>query len=55
VALLSPRNSDISSNSISTSSVQKTDSVQERINRINEIFTEDSAFEKAEKFDTNSI
>lgn len=38
-----------------TQQIEKVDATQERINRINEIFTEDSAFEKAEKFDTNSI
>ena len=35
--------------------IQQTDHVQERINRINDVFTEDQAFEKAEKIEKNVI
>ena len=50
--------SSIETNSTSTSiskEVKKTDSLQERIEKINSLFIEESSFEKAEKIDNSTI
>ena len=44
-----------SSQTRTTQTIQKSNPLQDRLNRINELFVEDTAFEKAEKIDSSTI
>ena len=52
IAFNSWKNATTSTTNVQT---QKTDAVQERINKINELYAEESTFEKVEKIDTNAL
>lgn len=55
VAINSWKNATKDTTTSNSTVVEKSDLVQERIDRINELFIEDSAFEKVEKIDNSSL